>query len=148
VTRIAKGLLLPTTITVEHAGLDRDEPIVVMSCFQHADNFTGETRRRYADLADTAAFVAALGVGMPGRPGPGVHGGRLDVDDPMAREWNVVTLGPRTATALVARDCGDTGPDRERRFDHAVTHDRALVVQAAEAILAAWATARADAPAG
>jgi hypothetical protein len=34
--------------------------------------------------------------------------------------------------APVARDCGDGGPDDQRRFDVVVTHDRDLVIRAAE----------------
>jgi hypothetical protein len=35
----------------------------------------------------------------------------------------------------VARDRGDGGPDEQRRFDVVVTHDRDLVIRAAEPLL-------------
>jgi len=35
----------------------------------------------------------------------------------------------------VARDRGDTEPDDQRRFDVVVTHDRDLVIRAAEPLL-------------
>lgn len=138
-TRLTKRQLLPMSIHIEHAGLDRGEPIVVLGSFQHARHFAGETRRRFAQLAGTAAFVAALGAEMPAEPAPGVHGGRLDPGDPLCCEWVVVALGPHTATALAACDRADAGPESQRRFDCAVTHDRPLVVRAAGMLLAAWA---------
>jgi DICT domain-containing protein len=71
-----------------------------------------------------------------------VYGGRLDTGDPLRREWTIIALGAHTATALAARDCGDAGPDAERRFDCTVTHDRQLVERAAHTVLSAWAAAR------
>jgi EAL domain-containing protein (putative c-di-GMP-specific phosphodiesterase class I) len=53
-------------------------------------------------------------------------------DDPLRREWDLVVIGPRFAAALVARDRGDRGPEERRRFDVVVTHDRDLVIRAAE----------------
>jgi hypothetical protein len=51
-------------------------------------------------------------------------------------------VGPHRAAALVARDLGDTGPQSERRFDFALTHDRALVVETARSLLGRLAPAR------
>jgi DICT domain-containing protein len=135
VNRTRKDLLLPMSFHLEHAGLDPDEPIVLLGCFQHTGHFTPTTRHRYTDLARTAAFVGALGAGMPVAPAPGVRGADLADDDPLRGEWNVIAVGPRFAGALVARDCGDTGPDAARRFDYAITHDRDLVIEAANTLL-------------
>jgi hypothetical protein len=44
-------------------------------------------------------------------------------------------IGPRFAAALVGRDLGDDGPDAGRRYDVVVTHDRELVIRAAEPML-------------
>src|SRR3954467_7581263 len=54
----------------------------------------------------------------------------------MSGEWSVVVLGPHFAAALVGRDLGDTGPDRERRFAFATVYDRALVIAAARTLVA------------
>ncbi|WP_203932956.1 sensor domain-containing phosphodiesterase [Virgisporangium ochraceum] len=135
VNRTRKDLLLPMSFHLEHAGLDPNEPIVLLGCFQHTGHFTPMTRHRYADLARTAAFVGALGAGMPVAPAPGVRGADLADDDPLRGEWNVIAIGSRFAGALVARDCGDTGPDAARRFDYAITHDRDLVIEAANTLL-------------
>jgi DICT domain-containing protein len=64
-----------------------------------------------------------------------VRGADLDPDDPVAGEWDVVVVSPHFAAALVARDLGDQGPDLERRFDYAVTYDRALVVDVARDLM-------------
>ena len=47
----------------------------------------------------------------------------------------MIMVGPHFAAALVARDCGDDGPDADRRFDFVITHDRDLVVRAAQPLL-------------
>jgi hypothetical protein len=44
-------------------------------------------------------------------------------------------IGPRFAAALVARDAGEPAADGQDRFDVAVTHDRDLVIAAAEPLL-------------
>jgi DICT domain-containing protein len=72
---------------------------------------------------------------MAAEPAPGVRGADLAADDPLRGEWNVIAVGPTFAGALVARDCGDTGPDAARRFDYAITHDRDLVIAAANSLL-------------
>lgn len=135
VNRTRKDLLLPMSFHLEHTGLDPHEPIVLLGCFQHTGHFTPRTRVRYTDLARTAAFVGALGAGMPIGPAPGVRGADLPADDPLRGEWNVIAIGPTFAGALVARDCGDSGPDAARRFDYAITHDRDLVIEAANTLL-------------
>lgn len=72
---------------------------------------------------------------MPTEPGRGVRGGLLVAGDPLLGEWDVAVLGPHFAGAQVARDLGDTGPDRSRRFEVAVTHDRSLVVDLATTLM-------------
>jgi DICT domain-containing protein len=47
----------------------------------------------------------------------------------------VIMIGPHFAAALVARDCGDDGPDADRRFDLVITHDRDLVARATQPLL-------------
>ena len=50
-------------------------------------------------------------------------------------EWDVLVIVTHYAGALVARDVGDSGPDMGRRFQYAITHDRATVVNAARSLL-------------
>jgi DICT domain-containing protein len=108
----------------------------VTAAFQEARHFTPLTAERYARLADETAFVCALGEGLPREPVPGVRGAQLAPDDLVIGEWDVVVLAPHFAAALLARDLGDTGPDRDRRFEYALTYRRDAVVRAACALLA------------
>jgi EAL domain-containing protein (putative c-di-GMP-specific phosphodiesterase class I) len=133
--RATKALLLPMSMHLEHKGLDASEPNVLLACFQDARNFGRATQRRFALLSTRAAFTGAVGVGMPVAPAAGVRGADLAADDPLRGEWDVVVIGPHFAAALVAKDCGDTGPDSQRRFDFTITHDRDLVIHAAQALL-------------
>ena len=114
---------------------------MIISTFQHADNFTEPSARRYAELADEAALVAAVGVGMADEPARGVRGLALDGEDELREEWIVTVLGPHFGAAFVARDLGDTGPDMERRFDFAMTHDRDLVTEVARSMMRRLAAA-------
>jgi len=133
--RATKDLLVEMSMQLEHQGLDAAEPDVLLACFQEADHFTPAARSRFEFLATRAAFTGALGHDMPVSPVAGVRGADLDADDPLRREWVLVVIGPRFAAALVARDLGDQGPDLRRRYDVVVTHDRELVIRAAEPLL-------------
>jgi hypothetical protein len=47
----------------------------------------------------------------------------------------VAVVGDHYAGALIARDLGDSGPDRDRRFSFALTHDHDTVLAAARSLL-------------
>jgi DICT domain-containing protein len=64
-----------------------------------------------------------------------VRGVHLAADEALRDEWNVTVLGPHFGAAFVARDLGDSGPDHERRFDFAMTHDRELVTEVARSLM-------------
>lgn len=130
-----KDLLLGVSLQLEQYARGLGAEGVIVSAFQDARFFTPATCRRYAALAGGAALVAALGVGLPEEPAPCVRGTALDTGDPVAGEWDVAVLGPHFAAALVARDLGDRGEDRMRRFDFALTFERELVVDAAQSLL-------------
>jgi EAL domain-containing protein (putative c-di-GMP-specific phosphodiesterase class I) len=134
-TRATKRMLLETTRYLESKAADPVEPPVLLACFQDAVRFTGGIGRRYAELATTSPFVAAFGAGLGAAPAAGVRGADVPTGDPLHREWNVIVVGPHFSAALVARDLGDTGAQGHRRFDYALTYDRALVVAAARSLL-------------
>jgi EAL domain-containing protein (putative c-di-GMP-specific phosphodiesterase class I) len=138
--RADKRLLLELSLQIERQTVNQGSAAVVISTFQEASYFTANTARRYAGLAERAALVAALGVGMEDEPAPGVRGVSLDGDEPLRGEWNVIVLGPHFGAAFVARDLGDTGRDEDRRFDFAMTHDRELVTEVARAMMRRLAT--------
>ena len=131
-----KDVLLSASRALEAKAFELGPHGVVAAAFQDVRHFTPATRVRYERLADRAAFVAALGVGMGAAPVPGVRGAELAPDDILRHEWNLAVLGPHYAGAVVARDLGDTGSDRGRRFEFVLTFDRDLVVDVAAAPMA------------
>ena len=62
--------------------------------------------------------------------------GHLAPDDPLAREWKVIVLGPHYAVAVTARALDDPAAGDNRLFEYVVTHDRDLIIRAA---LVPWA---------
>ena len=130
-----KEALLAHSVSIEQRAFADPDPVVVLATFQSAARFTSATARRYASLAQRSAFVGAFGVGMATSPAPGVRGAAIGPNEQLAGEWNVVVVGPHHASALIARDLGDTGPDRERRFAHVLVDDRDLVLDAARSLM-------------
>ncbi len=131
----SKDVLLAITYDIEDqaVALAADAP-VLLAAFQTADRFGDATARRYERIARSCTLTAAFAVGI-GEASDGVRTGDLDPTDPLAGEWTVVVISPHFATALIARDLGDDGPDLDRRFEYVVTHDRALVARAACSLL-------------
>ena len=130
-----KELLIEMSKHLEAQAVHAGESTVVLATFQHAEFFTPRTRERYQHLARRTAFVGALGAGMPAVPALGVRGGVLDLGDPLIGEWDLAVVGPHFAATLVARDLGDSGPDRLRRFEFVLSHDRDLAIQVALALM-------------
>jgi diguanylate cyclase (GGDEF)-like protein/PAS domain S-box-containing protein len=135
VRRGDKQLLFAISLQLEQQAAALGECALIVSAFQHVERFTPLTAKRYTLLGVDTAFVAALGVGMPAEPAPGVRGAELPAGDPLRGEWSVVVLGPHFAAALVAMDLGDDGEDMQRGFDFAVTYDREVVIEAASALM-------------
>ncbi|MCU1593240.1 MAG: Phytochrome-like protein cph2 [Frankiales bacterium] len=131
-----KGLLLPISHSLEDAARALAIPPLLLGCFQDVQFFTPHTQARYTDLAAGLPLVGALGTSMPASPAPGVRGAPLAEQDALVGEWNVIVLGAHYAAALVALDRGDFRTQgRDRRFDYVVTHDRDLVIAAAQTLL-------------
>jgi EAL domain-containing protein (putative c-di-GMP-specific phosphodiesterase class I) len=131
-----KDVLLSASRALEAKALELGPHAVVAAAFQNARHFTPATLGRYGRLGARSALVAALGVGMGAQPAPGVHGADLAPDDILRHEWNLAVLGPHYAGALLARDLGDGGVDRDRRFEFVLTFDRDLVVDVAASLIA------------
>jgi EAL domain-containing protein (putative c-di-GMP-specific phosphodiesterase class I) len=135
-TRIGrKSLLVTVSRHLERQGMTLVPPPVLLSSFQHANQFHLPTQARYARLAARCPLVAVLGEGLGEEPAPGVRGTTLSQDDPLRGEWTVAVVGAHYAGALLARDLGDSGPDRRRRFAFDVTHDPTRVLAAAQSML-------------
>ncbi|TNM69629.1 EAL domain-containing protein [Streptomyces sp. NP160] len=131
-----KKLLVELSKQLEREALRQGSTCVVASTFQEARHFTPATTGRYRDLAERTAFVCALGEDLPAEPMPGVRGATLSPADPVRGEWDVVVIAPHFSAALLARDLGDDGPDAARRFEYALTYERATVAAAGRALLA------------
>ncbi len=140
VRRGSKRLLISLSRQIEASVAAHGSSAVILSTFQRASFFTPPTAARYARLAESAALVAALGVGVAPCPAAGVRGVALDSADPLCGEWDVTVIAPHFAIAFVARELGDDGPDMERRFDFATTYDRDLAVDASRAMMSRVAT--------
>lgn len=130
-----KPLLIEVSKQLEAHARHAGDSAVVLSTFQSARFFTPDTVRRYTDLAQHTAFVGALGEGMSSEPCPGVRGAVLEDDDPVCGEWDIAVLGPHFSATLVARDLGDEGPDRQRRFEFILSHDRDLTIAVANSLM-------------
>jgi EAL domain-containing protein (putative c-di-GMP-specific phosphodiesterase class I) len=146
VTRTTKTLLMPMSRHLEALAGSGPEPPVLLASFQDARHFSGPAAERFARIAAHSPLVAALGVGLGVEPAPGVRGAGVAEDDPLRHEWNVIVVGPHRAAALVARDVGENTKDGDRQFDFALTHDRALVVEAARSMMRRVTVAPVKAP--
>jgi len=135
VRRAGKGLLLRMSAVIEEQARTEGDAVVLLSTFQEAGFFTAATRRRYRRLAEHAALVGALGVGLAGSPEPGVRGASLSRAESLRDEWDVCLVGPYIAAAFAARDLGDGGDDLARRFDFVISHDREHVINAAQSLM-------------
>lgn len=134
--RSTKPLLIELSKFLEREAVRFGSTCMVVTAFQEAKHFTPDTAHRYRELVQRVGFVAAIGQGLGAEPVCGLRGADLDPDDPVRGEWNVIVLAPHFAAALLARDLGDHGPDLQRRFEFALTYDRATVAAAAATLLA------------
>ena len=120
----------------EQARHSKDTPMV-LTALQDGANFGLPTRRRYEALAATSPLVAVFGANLTPDQPAGVRIVRHDATDALSSQWVVVTLGPHSAAALVARERGGqvAACDEDREFDFVVTHDRAVITAVASALL-------------
>jgi EAL domain-containing protein (putative c-di-GMP-specific phosphodiesterase class I) len=132
----SKRQLLAISRHIEQQGMSLGTPPVVLSAFQRAENVTPFTARRYSELAEECPLVVAVGQGLASEPAPGVRGANLATWDPLIVEWTVAIVGSHYMGALIARDLGDSGPEMERRYEFALTHDHRTVVEVARLLLA------------
>lgn len=130
-----KPMLVEMAKHLEAEAAALSTPAVVLSAFQDAQHFTGDTVHRYEALGRTCPLVVAMGAGLPPEPVAGVRGANIGTADILAGEWSTLIVGAHYAGALVARDLGDSGPEHSRRFDYALTHDRSLVLDAAATLM-------------
>lgn len=135
-TRFAdKRLLLALSLELEAHAEARGSSTVLLSTFQETGFFTARVSDRYERMASNLPFVGALAWGARPIRSEGVRWAELEAEDPLVDEWNIAVVGPHFAAAFVAQDLGDTGVDMDRRFEFAITYDRALAVRAARSMM-------------
>lgn len=130
-----KRIVAALSRQLEAAARSLPDRATALATFQDRRYFQGETRERFADLGRRLALVVVVAAGLPAEPAPGVRGISLDGAERLNGEWSVIVTSPDFGGVLVARDLGDAGPDSERRFEYALTHDPALVREAGTALL-------------
>jgi hypothetical protein len=133
---VRTNTLLALSRHIETQARHAADPPMLMAGLQQATFFTPPTRARYQALAARLPLVAVFGEDLPDDLGA-VRGVPLDPSDPLCRQWTVVMVGPHSAAALTAREHdldGDVS-GADRRFDLAMTHDRALVTRCARSLL-------------
>ena len=135
VQRGTKPLLRSISRSMELEATALGHGAVVIATFQDEIYFTPRVRKTYRTLGRQLAFTGVLGAGLSNEPEPGVRGGTLPPGDPLRREWDVAVIGPHFAATLAAWDVGDLGPENQRRFDFAVSHDRDLAIEAARSMM-------------
>lgn len=136
--RQGKAAVLALSRYLEQQVFVAPDPPMVLTSLQRTEFFSGVTRDRYHRLAALAPLVAVLGRDVAEDLGSGVRGVQFCSEDPLNREWIVLTLGANVAAALVAREVADDdrpGRDANRCFDVLLTNDRALVTEAARMLL-------------
>ncbi len=127
-----KPLLIDLSKILEREAMRLGSTCMVIAAFQDARHFTAATAHRYRKLVEHVGFVAAFGNGLGPQPVHGLRGADLAPGDPVRDEWDVVVLAPHFTAALLARDLGNQGPDPSRRFEFALTYERAVVAAAAQ----------------
>ncbi|BBZ26841.1 hypothetical protein MMAD_11360 [Mycolicibacterium madagascariense] len=118
----------------DQARSSTDTPMV-LTALQEGIHFGPTLRDRYGVLAKTCPLVAVFGRHLGDGAPSGVRAVELAADDPLADQWAVLTIGPHTAAALIARERPGPATARDRHFDFVVTHDRAVITAAAVALL-------------
>lgn len=132
-----KPTLMRISLHLEEQARHREDTPMVLTALQDGVNFGLPTRRRYEALAATSPLVAVFGTNIAPRQPVGVRVVGLDATDTLGSQWVVVTLGPHTAAALVARERRGqiSTADEDREFDFVLTHDRTVVTAVASALL-------------
>lgn len=135
VERGTKDLLLHMSTHLEAQCVSNPEPSVLLAGFQHARYFSDSKLRHYQELAKHNVLTVVIAEGVASHAEPRFQVAPLLRGSRMRQEWAVIVLGSHYAAAFLARDCGDTGPDGQRRLDFVYTHDRDLVVAAGRCFL-------------
>jgi len=133
--RCEKSFLVHISSHLEKQCIDATKSAVLLAGFQKGTFFGRTQQARYRQLATSNALTVALADGLTCRDEPRYHVGPLPSGSRLGAEWIVIVITPHFATALVARDCGEVGPDGQRQFDFIYTHDADAVAIAARSFV-------------
>jgi EAL domain-containing protein (putative c-di-GMP-specific phosphodiesterase class I) len=126
-----RALLVQMSIFLESRARASGDSAVVLSTFQHNDNLSPATVRRYEALVAEAGLVAVFLAGKaPLPPTSRIRVGQIDLTDPLINEWDVVVLTADFAAVLAAREV-DAANHAEGAYEFVLTHDRDLATAAA-----------------
>ncbi|WP_378145982.1 EAL domain-containing protein [Cnuibacter sp. UC19_7] len=131
-----RELLVQMSVFLEARARTSGDSAVVLATFQESSNISPSTLERYTDLAAECGLVIVYARGVS--PALLATGSRVHdiVDgDPLVDEWDIVVLTADFAAALVARE-SDPAHHEKGDYRFALTHERALVVEAARSLLA------------
>ncbi|ALE83265.1 hypothetical protein XF36_08905 [Pseudonocardia sp. HH130629-09] len=103
---VSKRLLVALSHAIERfalAGAD-DQPTLVIAMFQRLSYFEREVEMYRRIAGQSTVTVVGLVEELPPALPPGIDHVLLDEPDPLAREWSVTVLSPRSGACLVALD--------------------------------------------
>jgi EAL domain-containing protein (putative c-di-GMP-specific phosphodiesterase class I) len=130
-----KSTLIALSRNIEAQAVRSDDAPLVLTALEHARHYTAATRAQYRELAACCPAVVIFGQHLSAELDSGIRGVALPPADPLCAEWIVLTLGPLSTTALVAREHEPHPTAPDRRFDFAITYDRVLVTALARSLL-------------
>jgi EAL domain-containing protein (putative c-di-GMP-specific phosphodiesterase class I) len=125
----SRKLAARTAELVARQALELGENVIVLGAFPDEGQITDGEAQMLRELADSVAFVGAIGASAE-LEATGVRTGPLAPEDPLRGTWTIAALGPNCNACFVAaeRDDGD--------FDFAISYDRDLVVESAMLMMA------------
>ncbi|MGI8665253.1 MAG: sensor domain-containing phosphodiesterase [Jatrophihabitans sp.] len=133
--REAKAQLLHISHHLEEQSGRGGEASVLLASLPDSSQFSHRQRQRYEHLSRLNAFTVVQAAGAKAQSAPRYRITSFNNQDQLKGEWAVIVVSPHFASAFIARDCGDTGNEAERRYDYIYTHNRDAVIAAARSFL-------------
>lgn len=105
-TSMSKRLLVAVSHAIERFALASgdDQPTLVIAMFQRLSYFQREVEMYRRIAEQNPVTVVGLVEDLPPALPPGIDHVLFDESDPLAREWSVTVLSPRSGACLVASD--------------------------------------------
>lgn len=117
---------------IEREAFRSEPPALLFMNVAHAENLDDDAGSRFDRMAGRGIEVVVLGQGLRNSWTTSVRHGQLSGNDPLADEQAAVLITSELAAAVLARRRSDTDIEC---FDAIVTHDRSLVIDAAQSMM-------------